>query len=597
MGGATCALSLLLAAGCDCSGSTLGADCTMDTDCDRMQFCDPTSMTCQMIPDPDSGPGDDGGGTDGGRIDAGDVDAVVCTDGDGDGVTDCAGDCDDADPLTYPGATEVCGDGVANDCSGGAADAGCMGIGTFVAEAPTGSDTNPGTQAMPVETIGQGIANAMTIGGGVDVFVATGTYPEDITMTEGISLHGGYEAAGWTRSPAANVATIQAQTAAGVAFPHGITNATSLDGFTVVGRNGVASSAAITLADNCAPVIENNVIRAGNASGNSAAININPMDLPNDTIAPLVQNNEIHLGGAGTGWGGGNGSWGIRSRRTALEARVNDISLAEARTVQRGIEIFNSPDATLLVGNRVRHPSGMSDVTFGIRVASSGATVTENDIHAGRCQNYCVGIAIEGNLTVVRVTNNIAIGGEGGATQSAGVTIAFEALPTTSPDVLIHSNFIDGGVGANAGRSVGLYLGERPSAPLSVGRIFNNVIRSGTGGSRYAIFEEHPNMDAQAIENNALYVDGSGSPTASALYHDEGATDLTDAAMVNGIAEATGNLVDDCSITNPVVDGDFHLMSGSMCIDAGVSTELPPVDYEGDTRPRGAAPDIGVDEV
>ena len=38
-------------------------------------------------------------------------------DGDGDGVNTCMGDCDDQDPYTYPGATEIC-DGLDNDCDG-----------------------------------------------------------------------------------------------------------------------------------------------------------------------------------------------------------------------------------------------------------------------------------------------------------------------------------------------------------------------------------------------------------------------------------------------------------------------------------------------
>jgi len=40
------------------------------------------------------------------------------SDADGDGVAICAGDCDDAEPTTLPGAPEVCGDVADNDCNG-----------------------------------------------------------------------------------------------------------------------------------------------------------------------------------------------------------------------------------------------------------------------------------------------------------------------------------------------------------------------------------------------------------------------------------------------------------------------------------------------
>jgi MYXO-CTERM domain-containing protein len=40
-------------------------------------------------------------------------------DADGDGVTVGAGDCNDASAAVYPGATERCGDGIDQDCSGG----------------------------------------------------------------------------------------------------------------------------------------------------------------------------------------------------------------------------------------------------------------------------------------------------------------------------------------------------------------------------------------------------------------------------------------------------------------------------------------------
>jgi len=121
------------------------------------------------------------------------TDVDMCADKDDDGVTDCAGDCDDGDPAVYPGALELCGDGIDNDCSGDAeTNIECpMGLGTYVS-ASTGTQTGLGTRSDPVASIAKGIQNAVALGNGQPVFVAGGRYSEKIALVEGVSLQGGY---------------------------------------------------------------------------------------------------------------------------------------------------------------------------------------------------------------------------------------------------------------------------------------------------------------------------------------------------------------------------------------------------------------------
>jgi len=110
------------------------------------------------------------------------------------------------------------------------------------------------------------------------------------------------------------------------------------------------------------------------------------------------------------------------------------------------------------------------------------------------------------------------------------------------------------------------------------------------------MYENDPNIDPELLENNALHLETRGTTAAGALYRDEGATDLTTAGMVNAVATHAGNIDDDCNVVDPTVGGDAHLGAGSVCIDAGSSTEAPATDFEGDARPMGGGIDIGPDE-
>ena len=92
--------------------------------------------TPSCIPSPEQCDGTDNdcdGSTDEGELcGAGETcmgaEGCLCPDSDGDGVTTCAGDCDDADDSAYPGSTETC-DGTDNDCDGYVDEGDLCGIG------------------------------------------------------------------------------------------------------------------------------------------------------------------------------------------------------------------------------------------------------------------------------------------------------------------------------------------------------------------------------------------------------------------------------------------------------------------------------------
>ena len=80
---------------------------------------------------------------------------------DGDGVTDCAGDCDDRNAEVFPGAAEVC-DGLDNDCDGVAAEFDADGDGFFACGADC-NDADAGAHAAPDEITGQLFLDPVTL--------------------------------------------------------------------------------------------------------------------------------------------------------------------------------------------------------------------------------------------------------------------------------------------------------------------------------------------------------------------------------------------------------------------------------------------------
>src|SRR3989441_13274335 len=111
-------------------------------------------------------------------------------------------------PFASGGSHSLCVSG--RDAAGNVSSPTCITV-VVTADAiyvsPAGDDAANGTRAAPLKTIGAALGLA-DVSGIHRVNVAQGTYPENVQLSSGISLFGGYEAATWTRAPANFINTI-----------------------------------------------------------------------------------------------------------------------------------------------------------------------------------------------------------------------------------------------------------------------------------------------------------------------------------------------------------------------------------------------------
>jgi len=537
---------------------------------------------------------------------------VPCFDVDMDGVEDCNGDCDDMDPSVYPGAPEICGDGVDNAC-GADPDpmATCQGLGTWVSELVGDDAMGDGTQANPVRTIGAGLVNAGIIGVGTDVYVAEGSYDEKVTMVEGTDILGGHQcdavSCTWARDPVTYVSTILNTDFQGVLADGTITRATVLDGFSIVALDGNPGNgntgAGITVLQGT-PTIGNNLVYGPSVSGcspctSSGVILFGPS---NDPLGTLVQGNVIEAGDNLL-----SGSNGIQLRTIAnpavAEIRGNEVHGGSARYT-RGIDGFGSGPGTLVVDNDVYAGSQVGVAqgsSFGMLV-SGQITVDGNRVNAvpamvGACpspQFWCGGIEAEGATAVI--TNNVVFGMQ--APQSTAIFFGDNEVPFG--ELVINGNTLDGGsaLGVVGGISTALACRTNQGVNAIVGRIRNNILGGGAAINRFGMYEADQSGGRtcvpEAYENNDIWFPASPASIDNAHRHwtAGGAQQLFPTVVeVNMQAYAAANFTAD-----PQLDATWHLTAGSMCIDAGTPSEAPLYDFEGDLRPQGAGVDVGADE-
>jgi hypothetical protein len=548
-----------------------------------------------------------------------------CPDEDGDGVTSCDLDCDDSDPNNFPGNYEICGDLLDNTCDM-TADEGCQGLGTFVSanlgvDPDDTSPGNPGTREAPVATIGQGIANAVLIraatGNPVTVYVAEGHYLEQVGLIEGISLSGGYQcnsgSCNWQHDPSRYDSAILARDHLGVVADSFITRATRVDGFRLMGQDGVGMApgrAAITLQGGSPTLKGNRIFAPTVTSGDYTSGNSRGIAITGNMVDPegaLIEANEINIGNI-------YGQAPIASHAIVFETpgtpnatvRRNILRGGQGR-YSAGIAAWSSGATTRIEGNTISAAVGEYD-SWGIVVASQAVidgNFINTDAAGAGCPptNWCGGIRSEsGTATIV---NNVILGLPAVA-KSAGVFLG--ELERPAGTIILNSNYIDGAGQfgtATLSAAVVVYIGPCTTCGFTglVGKIRNNILVGGAAASRFGVYEDPSAGTSQhpvALENNLFYVDSSGGGSAT-LYRFINGSTVTPFTSIDTMTATLRTQVPSSTIGNniqgfPNLDETYHLLEGSPAIDKATATEAPPNDFDGEERPYGFAGDIGPDE-
>ena len=562
--------------------------------------------------------GADGGGGEGAAGAAGGMGGQggsppMCFDNDMDGVTDCEGDCDDTDPTSFPGNSEVCGDGADNDCDGTADQmALCMGIGTYVS-ALTGDDMmGDGTQQNPVQSIAQGIANAMLIGPGQAVYVAEGNYNEPVDMVNGIDLLGGHQCdmamCSWARDASMYISTIDNPMRGGVVADVTVRHPTRLDGFTINGLDVSGQgaftrpgTAAVTL-ENGTPIVSNNIINAGdenncNSSGlcNSWGVRVvGPTNDPQNGV--VIEHNRID-----GGMSEDRQCAAVASDRQGAIVKLYDNVINGGQCIwSRALTLSDPSFGTEIKRNTINnggiHGGGTSFAVFLNGYADFDSNLINTDpAEVKSCQNmnsnfWCGGIESSGS--VATFTNNIIFGVA--SPKSVGLFLSDNEAAVGF--VTINANTIDGGSVAglgtiNPGLSTALACRTEIGVNGKFGEVRNNILLGGDGNERYSLYEQDNNVsktcEPLAYENNLLFA----VTNAQRQWNGQMQTLLAAAPDVNNLPYANANIDLD-----PLLDQSWHLTTGSPCIDAGTTTQAPAMDIDGEPRPQGNGVDIGADE-
>lgn len=529
------------------------------------------------------------------------------SDKDGDGFSECDGDCDDTLAFVFPDAIEICGDDIDEDCDGKSEDGPpCNGIGTFVSQ-QMGNVGATGTIDDPVATIAEGVEHAETIralsgGAPTMVLVAAGSYVEDLIVTGSVSLIGGYDPTNWAlRNPATFTTTIKNTKGDGLKLI-GTELPMLLDGFSIQGRtvvSGSGPSIAVTI-DGGEPILAGNVITGGPVNaGPGASFGVRVITETANGGEAAFYANEIT---SGDSLGGPAYGVAVQTEQMFVTLEGNQVVAAQgtdsvaffvasAKGVDAIGNIFQSSTATGV--NNVDSTSLGVWVKAGKLLFDANLVNPDQVFDPPKCFTpgaWCGGVRV--SAPEAKLTNNIVYGSGSSSSAALHLVETGEGLA----GVVVSSNLLLGAGDDGAGTtSTAVLLGSPlPDPGISlVGRFRNNIFLGGLSENNYAFFEEQvtgESVEPAALDHNLFYFPVS-APNAGILYLDWNGLAPQPITMVDGLPGDGANLFE-----NPLLSGS-HLDPLSPCRNKGTSADGPSTDMDGEDRPQEGEFDIGPDEV
>ncbi len=407
------------------------------------------------------------------------------------------------------------------------------------------------------------------------VWVAQGTYQENLSLKPGVKLEGGYKsdfsARNWTAWPTVVDGASKGSVVIGA---HGAI----LDGFTL--RNGKAAMGGGLFLERGSMTIKNNTIEdnAADNEGGGIYLRFNPEAPPyTDIDSNTIRRNKVltTVGGKGGGIFLSDSSAGVRITKNVIGGALGNGNSAPSGggIWVESTAVFQIEDNTISFNTAGRFHGGGVVIADG----SPNATLSGNQIlYNSADANYGGGVYSIGGTFISR--NNIGFNTIF-SNLSWGGGIAVDAGSGTSPRLennFIHNNEAKQGAGVYVVRGQNLILmnnsiaGNRPDAPQAGAGVY---VKSGA---------------TCILQNNIIWANGDDlheeAPGACTLDHND--IEDGDQAGQNGNISA-----------NPlfVAYDNLHIKKNSPVINAGRNAAAPSIDFDGDSR--GLAVDIGADEV